>query len=129
MLFKHLTTYLQENAPLTLELEAQLAAARPEELQGLLRAFNKDRRPDQQATAVLFYPSRCLIILEEDRLFLDHEVDQDNVGFRLLFWRNSYQARHGALPAAQVLLEVEGREEELAVLETKLLDGMEPECR
>ena len=126
MLFKHLTTYLQEDAPLTLELEARLAAARPEEMQGLLRAFNKDRRPDQQATAVLFYPYRWLIILEEDRLFLDHEVDQDNVGFRLLFWRNSYQTRHGALPAAQVLLEVEGQDEELTVLETKLLDGMEP---
>lgn len=126
MLFKHLTTYLQEDAPLTLELEARLAAARPEEMQGLLHAFNKDRRPDQQATAVLFYPYRWLIILEEDRLFLDHEVDQDNVGFRLLFWRNSYQARHGALPAAQVLLEVEGQDEELTVLETKLLDGMEP---
>lgn len=129
MLFKHLTTHLQENAPLTLELEARLAAARPEEMQGLLHAFNKDRRPDQRATAVLFYPYRWLIILEEDRLFLDNEVDQDNVGFRLLFWRNSYKARHGALPAAQVLLEVEGQSEEAAALETKLLDGMEPESR
>lgn len=129
MLFKHLTTYLQENAPLTLELEAQLAAARPEELQGLLRAFDKDRSPDQRATAALFYPDRWLIILEEDRLYMDKGVDQDSLGLRLLFWRKSYEARHGALPAAQVLLEVEGREEELAVLETKLLDGMEPECR
>lgn len=129
MRFKHLTTHLQENAPLTLELEAQLAAARPEELRGLLRAFNKDRGPDQQATAVLFYPYRWLIHLEEDRLFLDNEVDQDNVGFRLYFWRNSYEARHRALPAAQVLLEVEGRDEELTALERKLLDGMELECR
>lgn len=129
MLFKHLTTYLQEDAPLTLELEVRLAAARPEELQGLLCAFNKDRGPDQRATAALFYPDRWLIILEEDRLFLEKEVDQDNLGFRLLFWRNSYEVRHGTLPAAQVLLEVEGRDEELAALETKLLDGMEPECR
>ena len=129
MLFKHLTTHLQENAPLTLELEVQLAAARPEELQGLLRAFNQGRGSGQQATAVLFYPYRWLIVLEEDRLFLDNEVDQDNVGFRLYFWRNSYKARHGALPAAQVLLEVEGRDEDVAALETKLLDGMEPESR
>lgn len=128
MQFTHLTTHLQENAPLTLELEAQLAAARPEELRGLLRAFNKDHGPDQQATAVLFYPYRWLIHLEEDRLFLDNEVDQDNVGFRLYFWRNSYEARHGALPAAQVLLD-EGRDEELTALERKLLDGMEMECR
>ena len=129
MLFKHLTTYLQENAPLTLELEARLTGAEPEELQGLLRAFNKDRGPDQRATTALFDPGRWLIILEEDRLYMEKEVDQDSLGFRLLFWRKSYEARHGTLPAAQVLLEVEGQDEELAVLETRLLDGMEPECR
>lgn len=126
MRFKHLTTYLQEDAPLTLELEARLTAAELEEMQELLRAFNKDRSPNQQATAALFYPDRWLVILEEDRLYVEKEVDQDSLGFRLLFWRNSYEARHGVLPAAQVLLEVEGRDEELAALETKLLDGMEP---
>lgn len=129
MRFKHLTTHLQENAPLTLKLEAQLAVARPEELRGLLRAFNRDHRLDQRATAALFRPNRWLIILEEDRLNIEKEVDRDSLGFRLLFWRKSYEVRHGVMPAAQVLLEVEGRDEELLALETELLDGMGPEFR
>lgn len=108
---------------MTLELEAQLTKARPGQMRELLRAFNQNRRPYQRAAAALILASQQLIILEEDRLYLQDGIDRENLDLRLLFWRRDYKRRHRAPLAAQVVLEIECEGAELSDLVSKLLGG------
>ena len=107
--FHYVQTYLRETAPLSLELEAQLAASNSGQIQELPRAFNKNHWPDQQAAAPILSGGR-LVLLEDDRFFIQNGVDQENLNLQLLFWRRDYEKRHGTPLAAQVLLEAVGRE-------------------
>lgn len=93
--FHYVQTYLRETAPLTLELEAQLAASNSGQIQELPRAFNKNHWPDQQAAAPILSGGR-LVLLEDDRFFIQNGVDQENLNLQLLFWRRDYEKRHGA---------------------------------
>lgn len=116
-------TILEENAPLTLELEARLVTAGPGQMQKLLRSFNQNRRPCQRAAVALILAGRQLIILEEDRLYLQDGIDRENLDLQLLFWRRDYERRHGAPLAAQVVLKIGCEEAELTDLVRKLLGG------
>ena len=106
-------TVMEENSPLTLELEAQLIAAGQGQMQELLRTFNQSRRPDQRAAIALVLAGRRLVILEEDRLYLQDGINRENLDLQLLFWRRDYERRHKAPLAAQVVLEAACEDAEL----------------